>query len=155
MFDLNMFYQELFLSLGTVVVDEEAQLEFMATLVKQGDLDFALLTQRSRPGPGQVVSQLRPAHVKSAERLFQLRLLQIVEKLLADARAQAPAAPPNAAALANFKQTLAQRVSSLLQKDVLGLVALIKSKDLDGSVLEDLRSNDPPFVAALKTSSST
>src|SRR4029077_12299422 len=65
-------------------------------------------------------------------------------------RTKPPAPGAKAAALADFKKTLEQRVSSLLQKDVLGLVALIKSDDLDGSVLAALRSNDPALRSSIE-----
>jgi len=142
MFDLNTFYQELFASLLVTIADDESQLEFMDRLEKQGDLDFTILTQQLATS-AVGVSKMSPAQAKGAEHLFQLRLLEIVKKLTAQSQAKAASTPPTAASIMEFKKNLEQQVSSLFQKDVLGLVALIRSNNgLDKSVLDALKSDN-------------
>ncbi len=144
MFDLNAFYQELIKSLAAAVLDDGARLEFTEALAKQGDLEFAILTQQLLTSVA-VVSKLSDAQVKDSGRLFQLRLLQIVQTLVAEvmAKARANGKPPDAAALQQFKKAMEQKVSSLIEKDVLGLVALILSdSEPEGSILVATKGND-------------
>jgi hypothetical protein len=144
MFDLNAFYQELFLSLAAAVVDDEAQLEFMEAVANQGDLEFAILTQQLLTSVA-VASKLSDAQAKDSGRLFQLRLLQIVQTLAAETMAKAKAAgkPPDAAALQQFKDALAKEIAGLIKKDVLGLVALTLSDVApDESLIAASRGND-------------
>jgi mono/diheme cytochrome c family protein len=142
LFDLNAFYQELFGSLGVMLVDEATRLQFIRDLAAQDPVQ-AILAQQLLAAAA-VASQLDGASMKDAARLFQARLIQVVQEAVAKAEAEARQAghPPDAAAIAALTKAVMKKVGSLYEKDTLGLVALVLSGD----------APDDPVAAAIKAS---
>lgn len=124
LYDLNAFYNELFSSLGVTLKDEDSRRQFLADLAKQGDVQGAILTQQLGLAAAGA-TQLGGADLKAAARLFQGRLLKVVQTVVAEAEAQFGGGPPNEEQLAKLQQAVSTEVGRLFEKDPLGLVALV------------------------------
>ena len=151
LFDLNAFYQELFASLGVMLKDEATRLQFLTDLAKQGDAEFAILTQQLLAAAA-VASQLDGASLKEAAQLFQVRLIEVVKEAVAKAEAEARQAghPPDAAAIAALKKAVMAKVGQLYEKDALGLVALVLSGDApDDPVDAAIKASPDPLLAGV------
>jgi hypothetical protein len=142
LFDLNAFYQELFASVGVTLKDEESREEFVANLVKQGDVEYAILTEQLLTAAA-VASQLSGNELKQTAGLFQTRLLEIVKKIVAEAEskvgvvkktvveaeAKLTGHSPSAAAAEALQKAVSARLAALVEKDPTGLVALVLTPD--------------------------
>jgi hypothetical protein len=149
LFDLNAFYQELFASLGVTLKDEGSREQFLADLAGQGDVEGAILTQQVLAAAA-IASQLGGDELKGTARLFQTRLLEVVKKVVSEAEARLRGQKPDEAAIEALRKAVSARVGRLIEKDALGLVALVLTPDdPDDPVHAALRAQPDPILAGV------
>ncbi|MDE2508531.1 MAG: cytochrome c [Planctomycetota bacterium] len=146
-FDLNAFYNEIFAAFGLLIGDDDAFVQFADRMVKNGDLKLAATTQQLLSGVvAAELGKLKPKLDNLATKLFQTKLLAIVNTAAAEAAKAGPTPQDPLAAYearAKFQAALTARLNDFFAEDIAGLIAMIQSGAVGGPMLAALRSPDP------------
>lgn len=149
LYDLNAFYNELFSSLGVTLKDDDLRRQFLTDLAKQGDVQGAILTQQLVAAAAGA-TQLGGADLDAIARLFQTRLLEVVQKVVAEAESHLNGGPPTPAQLQALERAVSTRVGRLFEKDTLGLVALVLTPAAgDDPVRAAIEATKDPILAGV------